>query len=220
MTATQRSRPQRDAGPGRDGPGRDPASRGLILVAVAVALGVILLIQGGGVGFDESTDELQIDETPPGIDDDGAVTTTTEEAAPSTSVPPAALKVVALNGAGVDGYAGQAQQFLSVAGYTLTTAATATSQTETTVVYFAPGFEVDAAVIAGLLGLELGAVQPLPAGESLARDPANFPPDTNVAVLLGPDVQGVVDSGAPADPTASSGSTGPAVTTETTVTTG
>ena len=220
MTTTQRSRPQRDAGPGRDGPGRDPASRGLILVAVAVALGVILLIQGGGVGFDESADELQIDDAPAGVDGDAAVTTTSEASAPTTSVPPAALKVVALNGAGVDGYAGQAQQFLSAAGYTLTTAATAAAGTETTVVYFAPGFEVDAATIAGLLGLELAAVQPLPTGENLARDPANFPPDTNVAVLLGPDVQGVIDGAAPAGADGSTTTTADPTAPETTAATG
>ncbi len=135
-------------------------------------------------------------------------------------MPPAALKVVALNGAGVDGYAGQAQQFLSAAGYTLTTAATAAAETETTVVYYAPGFEADAAAIAGLLGLDLAAVQPLPRQESLARDPANFPPDTNVAVLLGPDVQGVIDGAAPAGADGSTTTTADPTAPETTAATG
>jgi hypothetical protein len=189
MTTTQRPRPQRPAAPAPN-----PASRGLILVAVAVVLGIILLVKGGGVGFEGSGEDLTID-----ADSSGEETpvqeaaTTTTEAPPETSVAPAALTIVALNGAGLDGYAGAAQQFLSVAGYTSTTAATAATQTAETVVYYAPGFEVDAATVAALFGLDLTAVQPLPEGTQLARDPAELPAGTNVVVWLGPDVQNVIE---------------------------
>ena len=190
MTTTQRPRQQRPSAPAPN-----PATRGLILVAVAVVLGAILLIKGGGVGFDEPADDLQIDAS--GDEAAASTTTTTEPAAPSTSVAPTALKVVALNGAGINGYAGKAQQFLSVAGYTSTTAVTAAAQVPTTTVYFAPGFEADAAAIAGLFGLPETSVQAMPTpGTSLAKDAAEFPADTNVAVVLGPDVQGTVDKGA------------------------
>ena len=190
MTTTQRPRQQRPSSPAPN-----PATRGLILVAVAVVLGAILLIKGGGVGFDEPSNDLEIDAS----DEEAtaSTTTTTEQAAPSTSVAPTALKVVALNGAGINGYAGKAQQFLSVAGYTSTTAITAATQAPTTTVYFAPGFEADAAAIAGLFGLPPTSVQAMPTpGTSLAKDPAEFPADTNVAVVLGPDVQETVDKGA------------------------
>lgn len=187
MTTTQRPRPQRPSAPAPN-----PASRGVILVAVAVVLGVILLVKGGGVGFDSAETDLTIEsgEEQTTVDE---VTTTTEAEPSPTSVAPAALKVVALNGAGINGYAGAAQQFLSVAGYTDTSATTAATQTATTIVYYAPGFEADAAKIAELFGLELSAVQPLPEGTSLARDAAEFPADTNVAVWLGPDVQNTVE---------------------------
>ena len=189
MTTTQRPRPQRPSAPAPN-----PASRGLILVAVAVVLGVILLVKGGGVGFEGSDDDLTIDADSSGEEtpvEDAAATTT--EAAPVTSVAPAALTIVALNGAGINGYAGASQQFLSVAGYTSTTAATAAAQTAETIIYYAPGFEVDAATVAALFGLDLTAVQPLPEGTQLAQNPAELPAGTNVVVWLGPDVQNVVE---------------------------
>ena len=190
MTTTQRPRQQRPSSPAPN-----PASRGLILVAVAVVLGAILLITGGGIGFDEPANDLEIDAS--GSEATASTTTTTEAAAPSTSVAPTALKVVALNGAGINGYAGQAQQFLSVAGYTSTTAITAAAQAATTTVYFAPGSEADAAAIANLFALPPTSVQAMPTpGTTLAKDPAEFPADTNVAVVLGPDVQGTVENGA------------------------
>jgi hypothetical protein len=163
----------------------------VILVAVAVVLGIILLVKGGGVGFDSAETDLTIEsgEEQTTVDE---VTTTSAPETPST-VAPASLKVVALNGAGINGYAGAAQQFLSVAGYTDTSAATAANQTATTVIYYAPGFDADAAAIASLFGLEISAVQPLPEGTQLTRDPAEFPADTSVAVWLGPDVQNTVE---------------------------
>jgi hypothetical protein len=195
MTTTQRPRPQR---PPSSAP--DPASRGVILVAVAVVVGVILLVKGGGVGFEPTANELEIateDDTT--AEPSQEVATTTTEAAPSTSVPPAALKVVALNGAGINGYAASSQQFLGVAGYTQTSVGTAANQTPTTIVYFAPGFDADAATLAGLFGLDPAtAVQPLPTEGSLARDSAEVPADVNVLVLLGPDVQNTIE-GATAD---------------------
>lgn len=195
MTTTQRPRPSRPAAPAPN-----PASRGVILVVVAVVLGIILLVQGGGVGFDEASDELEIEsgDAPAGGEVDAPPTTEAEPT--STSVPPAALKVVALNGAGVSGFAGQAQQFLNVAGYTATGVGNAASQRETTTVYFAPGFEVDAATVAGLLGLELSDIAPIPEGTPLAADAADVPADTNVVIALGPDVAQVIE-GPPANDT-------------------
>lgn len=216
MTTTQRPRPQRPSAPAPN-----PASRGLILVAIAVVLGAILLIKGGGIGFDPSGEELTIDT---GGDTPAAEsTTTTTEAAPSTSVPPASLKVVALNGAGINGYAASAQQYLSVAGYTSTTAATAATQATTTTVYYAPGFEADAFAVAELLGLDAAAVQPLPEGTQLARDAADVPADANVVVVLGPDVQNLLESSGATTTTtvagaATSGSSGSTATTTTTTT--
>lgn len=187
MTTTQRPRPQRPTAPAPN-----PASRGLILVAIAVVLGAILLIKGGGIGFDTSGTELTVDDASATTAPAGSTTTTTQ-ATTATSVPPAQLQVVTLNAAGINGYAGQAQQFLSVAGYTSTTAATAANAATTTIVYYAPGFEGDAAAVADLFGLDISSVQPLPEGTQLARDPAEFPASTEVAVVLATDVQNTIE---------------------------
>ncbi len=213
MTTTQRPRPQRPSAPAPN-----PVTRGTILVVVAVVLGAVLLIKGGGVGFDQSDTSLEI-ESDSGSSTQSTTTTTTEPP-PATSVAPASLKVVVLNGAGVNGYAASGQQFLSVAGgYTGATAATAATQVQTTTVYYAPGYEADAAAIAQLLGLDDAAVQPLPEGTQLARNPADLPADTNVVVLLGPDVQNVLQSsGTSATTTTTAGTTssGSSATTTTT----
>lgn len=207
MTTTQRPRPQRPSAPAPN-----PATRGTILVLVAVVLGAILLIKGGGVGFDDADTSLSIESD--GGSQTDATTTTTTEPPPATSVAPAALKVVVLNGAGINGYAASAQQFLSVAGgYTAATAATAATQVQTTSVYYAPGYEADAAAIGKLLGLDESAVQPLPEGTQLARNSADLPTDTNVVVVLGPDVQNVLQSSGASGVTTTTASGGGATTT-------
>ena len=204
MTTTQRQRPSR---PAPNAP--DPASRGLILVAVAVVLGIILLVKGGGVGFDRDEGELEIGAGEEGTEQPEATTTT--EPPPQTSVPPAELQVVALNAAGIDGYAGQAQQFLNVAGYAQVTPITAAAPAERTTVHFVEGYIVDALTIAQLLELEVGDVQPMPADPTtLARTPAEFPAGAAVAILLGPDVQPTVQGAAANAEGAAGGATGDA----------
>lgn len=208
MTTTQRPRQQ------PSGPAPDPATRGLILVAVAVVIGIILLVKGGGIGVDRSDADLEISS---GSGDTAeTTTTTTEPPAPSTSVPAASLKVVALNGAGINGYAGRAQQVLSVAGYSATTVGTASQRTETTIVYFAPGYEADAAAVAAVLGLGADVVQPMPEGDSLASNSSELPADTNVIVWLGPDVQGRIDSVIAGEADVDADASEPAPETETT----
>lgn len=158
------------------------------MVGVAVALGFILLIKGGGVGFQTDSQDVKIGE---GSNN----TTTTEPAvptttAPSTSVAPATLKVVVLNGAGLSGYAASAANFLGLAGYPNIAAKTAAAQVQTTTVYYAPGYEGDAKAIAKLLSI--GAVQPLPTGTVLGKVATDVPTDTNVVIVLGPDVEGII----------------------------
>lgn len=190
MTTTQRPRPSRQGQPPND-----PAMRGVILVAVAVVLGIVLLIKGGGVGFDSDATDIEIG-TDGGAEPGAVETTTTTEPPPQTSVPTAQLRVVALNAAGVNGYAGKAEQFLNVAGYTTVTAETALTGTDTTVVHYAEGFQVDALMIAQIFGLEAPQVQPLPADTQLARDPSALPAEYDIVILLAQDVAATVENGA------------------------
>jgi len=175
------------------------------LVGVAVALGFILLLKGGGVGFQTDSQDVKIGE--------GSNKTTTTEPAvpttttPSTSVAPATLKVVVLNGAGLSGYAATAANFLGLAGYPNIAAKTAAAQVQTTTVYYAPGYEGDAKAIAKLLSI--GAVQPLPTGTVLGKVATDVPTDTNVVIVLGPDVKGIIaPAGASTTTVAGSSSSG------------
>ncbi|CAN5628797.1 hypothetical protein BH10ACT3_BH10ACT3_17000 [soil metagenome] len=199
MTTTQRPRPPRQAPHGPN-----PASRGLILVVVAVVLGAILLIKGGGVGFETDSTDVEIGTgTDQPATEESTVPTT---AAPSTSVPKEALKIVVLNGAGVNGYAAAAKNFFGLAGYPNATADTAAQQVQTTAVYYAPGYEGDAQAIATLLSI--GAPQPLPVGTNLGKTAEVTPADTGVVVVLGPDVQGIISpAGAGTTTTVAGGAT-------------
>jgi len=197
MTTTQRPRPPRQAPPGPN-----PASRGLILVIVAVVLGAILLIKGGRIGFETDATDVEIGS---GGDNAPAETTVPPSTTPTTSVTPAALKIVVLNGAGINGYAATAANFLSLAGYPTVTAQTAGVQAATTTVYYAPGFEGDAQALATLLSV--GAVQPIPEGTVLGKAATDVPADTNVVVVLGPDVEGVINPTGAASTTTVAGAT-------------
>ena len=161
------------------------------MVGVAVALGFILLIKGGGVGFQTDSQDVKIGE--------GSNKTT-----PSTSVAPATLKVVVLNGAGLSGFAAAAANFLGLAGYPNIAAKTAAAQVQTTTVYYAPGYEGDAKAIAKLLSI--GAVKPLPTGTVLGKVATDVPTDTNVVIVLGPDVEGIITPAGASTTTVAGGS--------------
>ena len=172
------------------------------MVGVAVALGFILLIKGGGVGFQTDSQDVKIGEG-------SNKTTTTEPAVPTTTIPstsvaPATLKVVVLNGAGLSGFAAAAANFLGLAGYPNIAAKTAAAQVQTTTVYYAPGYEGDAKAIAKLLSI--GAVKPLPTGTVLGKVATDVPTDTNVVIVLGPDVEGIITPAGASTTTVAGGS--------------
>jgi hypothetical protein len=186
MTTTQRPRPPRQAPPGPN-----PASRGLILVVVAVLFGAILFFTGGGIGSQTDATDVEIGTGGGG----GGETTETTVAAPETpptSVAPAALQVVVLNAAGENGFAAKGAAFLNLAGYPNVGAQTAAAPATSTAVYFAPGFEGDAQEIAKLLSV--GTVQPMPDPATMGKAAADVPTTTNVVVVLGPDVKPVIEA--------------------------
>ncbi len=193
MTTTDRPR----TAPGPAGAG-GPASRGFIIVGVAVVLGAILLLRAGGVGFQSADSGIEIS-----TDD-----TTTTTAAPTTTVPttdraPSQVKVVVANGSEVSGLAGKTGQFLAQQGYSNSIAVDALSQVSVTTVYYSPGFESSAQAVARLLGLSSAQVQPLPDGSELTKDQ---PTDAGVIVVTGPEVASIV--GVKTDSSSGSGSSG------------
>jgi hypothetical protein len=136
-------------------PVANPA-RGAALVVVAVVIGLFLLRNGldtseaitnQGGGGSEATDQATDDTAT----DDAAEETTTTTLA---SRAPADVPTIVLNGSGVPGAAGRYSEFLAGLGYTLTNPAgdNADANTDTTLVYYVPGFEAEAAALVTAIG--------------------------------------------------------------------
>ena len=150
-------------------------------MAVAVIVGLLLLDHTSNPYAVETTGRAR------------SVTTTTSRST-TTTVPittstvrhdPASVKVLVLNG--VDpkkALAGPASKALKNAGFTATTAHDAAATVPSSVVYAIAGFEGDATVISGLLGLPPNVVQVLPTPLPPA---VGNPGDAQVVVVLGPD---------------------------------
>lgn len=99
--------------------------------------------------------------------------------------PPLEVRVLVANGAAVDGLAGDMVERLIDRGYPLTTATTATGAVADSVVYFAPGYELDArSVWQRLFPTDGRAEIVVPIEEPLPLDDRG---DAHVVVILGSD---------------------------------
>lgn len=151
---------------------------GVILVVAAVLVGVLIFSVGGGT--DDGDDGRTAAEQAQG--DDGTTETTEPEVLTPTTQPVATLRLVIANGSGVSGRAGLTKERFDPLGYA-NSAAVDGSATETTFVYFAPGFDADANSIATIMGLTADRVAAMPQPQPLKTpDPA-----AQVIVLLGKD---------------------------------
>jgi hypothetical protein len=165
------------------------AARGAGLLVVAVVLGIILLHSGSG---DPYTRALRTTAT-------AGTSVTTVPVATTLTVPlraPADVKVLPANGTGTAGAAGRTGDKLKAAGYNVFAATNTSKQpVSSSAVYFKPGLEREARVIATLLALPDSTVQPMP-----APPPVPDPKDADVVVVVGPDLAG--KSAAPTPTTA------------------
>ncbi len=163
----------------------DPAignsARGVILLVVALVLGIFILSK---TGTGASAPEVET-QRPTTTKANSAATTT------STRAPrqPAAIKVLAANGSGVAGLGGKTGDRLTAAGYNSLAPTNTTTDVSTSVVAFTPGFEVEAAAVATVLGLPPTAVQALE-----ADPPIEDTKGADIVVLVGPDLD-VTDAG-------------------------
>ena len=153
------------------------AGRGLVLIIAAVVVGAFLLSQG----FD---DPVAVVDTGP--DEPSAVTddtSTTDETLAAAGRSPAETKVIAANGSGVNGAAGELTQTLIATGYVTLEPTNSEVPADTTIVYYTDGWDLEATTLAQTLGLDPAlSVQPLP------PTPGFDPLDANIAVLLGADI--------------------------------
>jgi hypothetical protein len=170
-------------------------ARGAALVVVAVLIGLFLLRNGLDTseaitttagGDDQSADDGGATDDPGGTDDgtDGGTDTTLP-----ASRPPAEVPTIVLNDSGIAGAAGNYSAVLEAAGYQLTSPeganADAPDDAPTTIIYFAPGFEAEAAAVAAAIGAPAIVPSPLP------TTPPGPIASASVVVVVGIDLAGV-----------------------------
>ena len=174
------------------------ATKGLVLIAVAVLIGFLLLWQGG-VGGDSSpevtaTDDVSDDDSgddsgdDPAVDDgagdDTSDTTDTTPVTPTTR-PLGEVKVAVANGVGVSGLAGQQAQLLTTAGF-VTVAVNAAANTELSAVYYVDGYALEAEAVAVELGATGAVLRAATDPDALVAD-ATQVEGFHIFVVLGSD---------------------------------
>ena len=152
--------------PEHDGTDRRATVAGAVLVAVAVLIGVILLVKGfnDDGGFVTAT---KSDSSSDQGDNQGGDVPTTETTQPPVAVDPATVKVFSANASGTKSGARQVADALEAKGFVGVQVGNAPSAV-TSAVYFTPGAEAQAALVAVSLGLDASVVQPMPSPAPVA----------------------------------------------------
>jgi hypothetical protein len=168
-------------------PGRNvalTATRGAVLIGVAVVIGLVLLQVvddaggGGGGGAASGGGGTPVTTAAP----DGSSTTTTTTVSPNGARPPSQVVVQVLNGSGVQGAANQRSSDLKAKGYQVLPPGNAPAPRTGTAVQCKKGYEKEAqALVAALNTLAIKAtIEPFP-------NPAPVGPSAqaNCLVILG-----------------------------------
>lgn len=155
-------------------------ARGAALVVVAVLLGLLLLRNG------LDTSEVVTAKVDDSGSDSGSDTTDDTGGDTTTTVPlkaPAEVTVIVLNGTSVGGAAGKYSTAIGSAGYQMIEAGDAATKIPATQVFFAPGYELEAAAVA----LAAGAPATLTPA-ALPTPPPGEVGAANVVVVIGTDL--------------------------------
>ena len=153
-----------------------PVLRGVLLTALAVAVGVGVL---SSISRIHSTPSAAVS-TPP----------TTTAAPPSSSTttttlathPPGSVKVLVANGTSTKGVAGKLATKLHNDGYDTLAPTNTTSNANASAVYYTTGYQGDADAVASASGLTSSAVQPLTSSVTVPTSSAQ------IVVVVGPDL--------------------------------
>ena len=152
--------------PDHDGADRRATVAGAVLVAVAVVIGGVLLFKGfsddGGFVATSKSDSA----SQQGADQGGDVPTT-ETTQTTLAVDPATVKVFSANASGTKSGAKQVADYLGTKGFVGVQVGNAPNAVASTV-YFTPGAEAQADLVASTLGLDATAVQPMPSPAPVA----------------------------------------------------
>jgi hypothetical protein len=167
-----------------DGPGfptQGVGAKGIVIVAAALVVGIILLNK-----FDDAGAPFT-----PRVDVESGTTTTRRPAAtplPTTTLrqprSPADVKVLPANGTNTTGLGARTNDFLRRSNYNALAPIDASRVLDATIVAYKPEFEAEARVLAQLLQLPLSAVRPL--------DDSTPVPDTrdaDIVVIAGNDLR-------------------------------
>jgi hypothetical protein len=142
------------------------AGRGVVLLAAAVVLGIVLL--------------NRVDTAPPVGKQTATVANPTTTAAPTTTTPPARdpkdVKVLPVNGTKVAGAGARIHDKIAAGGYNVQAPDQAAKDTNlaTTIVWYTGDYQREGVILAHLLGLPDTAVQQL-------KDPARAPKIASLA---------------------------------------
>jgi hypothetical protein len=181
-------------------------ARGVALVVVAVVIGLFLLRNGIDTSEAVRSNGQGPSDTSAPIDNGETTTTSTAPA----SRPPSEVPTIVLNDSGISGTAGKYSDVLAAAGYLLTNPdganADAAGDAPVTLIYFAPGFEAEAAAVAVAIGAPDTIVP-----TALPTTPPGPIANASVVVVIGTDLASVTPPTVPA-----TDSTGDASTTTTT----
>jgi hypothetical protein len=164
-----------DAPPGNGPSSQAALGRGLLILLVAVIIGVLVLNS-----LDNKTKKASAKSE--------TTTTTKAKATTTTTTPlrsPANVKVLVVNASGVSGVAQTASSSLSQSKYSTLTPATATTKESKTMVYYEPGYEQEAQVLATTLSLPLANVSPMPTNKSAI--PVSDTAGADILVIIGTD---------------------------------
>jgi hypothetical protein len=141
--------------------------RAVGLIAIAALIGIILLHHNGPTSATTVSAHATTTTAPSHASSTTATTPTTTSAAPR---PPSSVKVLVANGTVAGGGAGASQHLagtvsttLKGQGYNTLAPVDATQKVTASIVYFQPGYEKEAAVLAQSLALPVSAVQSMPA---------------------------------------------------------
>ncbi len=160
-------------------------ARGIALVVGAVVIGLLLLRNGLDTseavtsGGGKPTTDAGTDAGSDSGDGGGSSTTTTTV---DTGRPAGEISALVLNGTSVNGAAKKYSDALAALGYQMSEPTTGDTKTPTTIVYYAVGYEKEAATMAAALGLPATAAQPLP------TTPPGDIGTANLVVLIGDDI--------------------------------
>ncbi len=180
------------------------AARGGILIAIAIVIGVLLLWQGydsddpittATDDSDETGDDAEDEEETPTTtvaedadEDDTATTAPPTTAAPVVVDPPNSVKVAVLNGRGEPGLAGSRKDHLTTAGYVAEGFNADTFDKEFSRVYYTPGYEDEAELVAVALNGSPSVIERAPTDPlTLVADANPNAADFNIYVVLGVD---------------------------------